>query len=82
MAGNETTADKLSSYIWKKHKILHFKQAQTGQNSRPDPRRDSCIYVVTDTSGSSECTLNNNTWEAGELSHSTACYYYFKTFTV
>jgi len=45
----------------KKHKILHFKQAQTGQNSRPDPRRDSCIYVVTDTSGSSECTLNNNT---------------------
>lgn len=52
MAGNENPVKKLIQLKIIKYNILKTrKQARYG---RPDPRRDSCMNVVTDTSGSSE----------------------------
>lgn len=53
MTGNEKLVLLWSSYIWK---LITLNETKQARYSRPDPRRDSCMYVVTDTniSGSSE----------------------------
>lgn len=54
MAGNEKPVLLWSSYIWKIITFEMLNETKQARYSRPDPRRDSCMYVVTDTSGSSE----------------------------
>lgn len=68
MTGNEKLVLLWSSYIWKINTLNETNQARF---SRPDPRRDSCMLCISNTSGSSEMCAEQQyvTWQAGELSH-------------
>lgn len=67
MAGNDVLLLLESSYISKIVKRVTLNKTKQARNSRPDPRRDSCMYVVTDTSGSSEMCAEQQYMRSGGI---------------